>query len=77
MIVSVAVPVAAVALAVNVRVEVLVAGFALNPAVTPLGRPEAERVTLPSNPFAGATVMVLVVWPACVTLTVFGLAERV
>jgi hypothetical protein len=75
-IVTAAVPVVAVALVVRVSVEVLVAGFALNAAVTPLGRPEAERVTLPLNPFAGMIVIVHVLLPDCVTLTVLGLAER-
>ncbi len=54
------VPVAAEALAVSVNVLVEVVGFGLNPAVTPLGRPEALKVTLPLNPLDGSTVMVLV-----------------
>jgi len=56
------VPGAAVLLAVNVSVLglVLVAGFGLNDAVTPAGRPDdAARVTFPVNPFVGVTVMVL------------------
>ena len=32
----------------------------MKPAVTPLGRPEAARVTLPLNPLAGVTTMELV-----------------
>jgi len=40
-------PVAAVALAVRVSVLPLVAGLGLNAAVMPLGKPVAERVTLP------------------------------
>jgi hypothetical protein len=35
-------------------------GFVAKLAVTPLGSPPAERVTLPENPFAGFTVMVSV-----------------
>jgi len=58
--VTVAVPVAAVLLAVRVRVLVEVAGFVLNAAVTPVGRPDAARVTLPENPPRSVTVMVLV-----------------
>ena len=58
--VTMLVPVAAVALAVRVNVLVEVVGFGLNPAVTPLGRPEALKVTLPLNPLDGSTVMVLV-----------------
>jgi len=53
-------PVAAVLLAANVSVLVLVAGFALNDGVTPVGRPDAARFTLPVNPLIGVTVMVLV-----------------
>ena len=58
--VTVELPVAAVVLAVNVSVLVLVAGFGLNDAVTPAGRPDdAVRVTPPVNPLIGVTVMVL------------------
>lgn len=59
-IVTVTVPVVAVLLAVRVRVLVLVAGFVPNAAVTPVGRPEAARVTLPVNPPDAATLTVLV-----------------
>src|SRR5450755_4420667 len=52
-IVSGAVPVAAVADAVKVSKLLVVAGFGLKSAVTPLGSPEAERVTLPEKPFDG------------------------
>jgi hypothetical protein len=53
------VPVAAVALAVSVNELVFVAEAGLNEAVTPLGRPDAEKLTLPLKPFWGATVIVL------------------
>ena len=48
---TVKVPVAAVLVAVrvNVLVEVLLVG--LKVAVTPLGKPEAEKLTLPLKPF--------------------------
>jgi len=60
-IVTPAMPVAAVALAVRVRVLLLVvAGFGLNAAVTPLGKPEADSVTLPLKPFEGVMAIVLV-----------------
>jgi hypothetical protein len=49
--VSVTVPVVAVLLAVNVSVLVLVALLGLNDAVTPLGIPEADKLTLLLNPF--------------------------
>ena len=56
--VTVAGPVAAVALAVNVNTveDAVVAG--LNEAVTPLGRPLVVKVTFPEKPFSGAIVMV-------------------
>ena len=49
----------AVLLAVSVKVLVAVAGFVLNDVVTPFGRPDAAKVTLPIKPFWAATVMVL------------------
>ena len=56
--VTVALPTVAVLLAVSVRtLEPVEVGFGANDAVTPLGRPEADRVTLPVNPFAGTTVI--------------------
>ena len=36
------------------------AGLGLKAAFTPLGKPDAERVTLPLKPFDGVMVMVLV-----------------
>ena len=53
-------PVAAEPLAVSVSTLVVAVGFGLNPAVTPLGRPDAARLTLPVNPPTSVTVMVLV-----------------
>ena len=58
--VTVVVPVVAELLAVNVRVLVVVVLEGLNPAVTPEGNPEADRLTLPLKPLTGVTVMVLV-----------------
>jgi hypothetical protein len=75
-IVTVTVPVAAVALAVRVNALVVVVGFGVNAAVTPLGRPEAERVTLPLKPFCGTTVMVLAPLLPWLTVTVLGTAVR-
>ena len=74
--VTVEVPTVAVALAVRVNVLVLVVGFVPNAAVTPLGKPEALRVTLALKPFCGTTVMVLVPLFPCATDTVVGLAVR-
>jgi hypothetical protein len=49
-----------VLVAVKVRVLEAVAGFGLNDAVTPLGRPEADKVTLLVKPFCAVTLIVLV-----------------
>jgi hypothetical protein len=59
-IVIVAAPVVAVPPAVNVTTLVPVVGLVANAAVTPLGKPEADRVTLPVNPGAPVTVTVSV-----------------
>ena len=56
--VTVEVPVLAVPLAVSVSTLLPVVGFVPNAAVTPLGNPDAARVTLPLNPFWPVTVMV-------------------
>ena len=56
--VTVAVPVVAVLLAVKVSVLVPVVLEGLNEAVTPLGNPEADKLTLPPKPFEGLTVIV-------------------
>ena len=45
------VPMGAVPLAVSVTVLAVLAGFGLNIAVTPVGRPEADKLTLPLKPF--------------------------
>ena len=74
--VTVNVPVVAVLLAVSANVLVAVAGFGLNDAVTPLGRPDADRLTLPLNPFSGVTVIALVPLLPGVRLTLPGDAER-
>jgi hypothetical protein len=58
-IVIVLVPTAAVAPTVSVIALVVVAGFVPNAAVTPFGNPEADKVTLPVNPFSGVIVIVL------------------
>jgi len=73
--VTVAGPVVAVLLAVSVSVLVLVVLAGLKLAVTPAGKPEADRLTLPVNPLVGVTVMVLVPLPPCVTVTLAGEAE--
>jgi hypothetical protein len=76
-IVTVAVPVVAVPLAVRVSVLVLVVGLVPNTAVTPVGKPEAERVTLPVNPPTSLTVIVLEPLPPWLIVRLLGFAERV
>src|SRR5215472_310365 len=75
--VTVAVPVVAVPLAVSVNVLVLVVLPGLNDAVTPLGRPDAAKLTLPVKPFCGVTVMVLVPLDPCTMVRLLGEAETV
>jgi len=75
--VTVAVPVAAVLLAVSVRTLVEVVGFTLKPAVTPVGRFKADSVTLPLKPPTGVTVTVVVpAAPPCVMVTLPGDADK-
>jgi hypothetical protein len=76
-IVTVTVPVVAFLLAVRVSVVEEVAGFGLNEAVTPLGSPEAEKLTSPVKPFWGVMVIVLVPLLPRVMLRLVGDAARV
>ena len=73
--VTVAVPVAAVALAVNVRTLVDVVGLVPKVAVTPEGKPDADRVTLPVNPPEGVTEIVVFPVLPWTTVTLEGEAE--
>jgi hypothetical protein len=53
-------------LAVKVSVLLEVAGFREKDAVTPAGRPERERLTVPLNPYSGVTLTeaeVVLPWP--------------
>ena len=59
-IVTVDEPVVAVLLAVSVSTLLPVVGLVPNEAVTPLGRPDAARVTLPVKPPTSVTLIVLV-----------------
>ncbi len=75
--VTVNAPMAAAPLAVSVNVLVLVVGFATNDAVTPLGRPHADKLTLPVKPFCGVTEIVLAPLVPCVMVKVLGEADSV
>ena len=75
--VTVTVPVAAVLVAASVNVLVLAVLPGLNDAVTPLGRPDADKLTLLLKPFCGVTVMVLVLLVPCVIVKLLGDAESV
>lgn len=63
-------------LAVSVRTLVEVAGLVPNVAVTPAGKPEAERVTLPVKPPRSVTEIVLVPLDPCATERLAGDAAR-
>ena len=73
--VTVTIPVVAVLLAVKVSVLLLAVLVGLNDAVTPLGRPEADKLTLLLKPFSGVTVMVLVPLVPWTTLRLLGEVE--
>ena len=67
----------AVLLTVSVSTLSPVVGFGLNAAVTPLGRPDAARVTLPVIPFWGVTSSVDVPEAPWITVSEAGEALRV
>jgi hypothetical protein len=69
-------PMAAVLLAVNVNALVFVAFAGLNEAVTPAGRPDADRLTLLLNPFSGLTVIVFAPLLPCVRVMLLCDVER-
>src|SRR5690242_12733248 len=70
------VPGAAVLSTAKVSVLLPVVLLGLKEAVTPLGRPEADKLTLPANPFCGATVTVLVAVPSCRMVNAAGNADK-
>jgi len=74
--VTVTVPVVAVPFAVSVKLLVAVAGLALNDGVTPLGSPEADKLTVPEKPPCGVRVMVLAPVAPWAIFRVLGDAER-
>ncbi len=75
--VTVTAPVVAVPVADKVKRLLVVAGFVPKMALTPLGRPDAVKFTLPANPFRG--LIVTVVEPAAPwrKVRLVGDAERV
>ena len=74
--VTVTVPIAAVPVAVNVSALVLVVLLGLKEVVTPLGRPDTEKVTFPVKPLMEVMVMVLVPLEPCVIIRLPGVAWR-
>jgi hypothetical protein len=74
--VSITVPVVAVLLAVKLSALVPAVLVGLNDAVTPLGTPDADKLTLLLKPFSGVTVIVLVPVAPCRIVKLLGEAER-
>jgi hypothetical protein len=70
------VPIGALLAADKVSVLVAVVLLGLKDAVTPRGRPEADKLTLPAKPFCGVTVIVDVTFAPRARLNEFGEAER-
>lgn len=75
--VTATVPVVAVGLADRVSELVAVVLPGMNEAVTPLGRPDAERLMVPLKPPCRATLIVLVALAPCGTVSPVGAAEMV
>lgn len=69
-------PVEAVLLVTNVSALVAVAGFGLKEAVTPLGKPDADKVTLELKPFCGVIATVLESLAPCIIVRLLGDADR-
>src|SRR6266849_5288600 len=76
MMLTVAVPTGAALLAESVSVLVPLVLVGLNEAVTPLGKPDADKLTVPEKPPCGVTVMVLVPLAPCMKLRLLGEAAR-
>jgi hypothetical protein len=75
--VTVTVPVVAVPVADRVKRLLVVAGFVPKVVLTPLGRPDAVKFTLPLNPFRELIVMVVEPEAPWRKVTLLGDAERV
>lgn len=70
------VPTVAVAAVVRVNVLVVAVEMGLNDAVTPAGRPDADKLTLPLKPNWGVMVMVFVLFVPCVIVMLLKEVER-
>jgi hypothetical protein len=75
--VTVAVPAAAVLPAAKVTVRVPLVPAALKDAVTPVGNPEAARLTVPVKPLAGTTAITLLPGVPGLAVTLAGVAVRI
>ena len=73
----VAVPMAAVEEAVIVKVLELVLLVELKEAITPFGKPEADKPTAPLKPFCGVIVIVVDPLVPCTRVKLVGAAESV
>ena len=75
--VTLEVPIVTVAPTLRVIVVEAGSGLELNDAVTPLGKPDAEKVTLPAKPFRGDTVIPVEPAVPCTMARPVGEAESV
>jgi hypothetical protein len=75
--VTVKVPIVAVPVADRVKALVVVAGFDPKEALTPLGSPDAVKLTLPLNPLSGWIVIAVEPDAPWRKLTLVGNVERV
>lgn len=75
MTVMVAVPATAVPLAESVRVLVVEVLPGLKAAVTPAGRPDADKLTVPEKPPSGVKAIVLVPLVPCTSVRLPGVAD--
>jgi hypothetical protein len=69
------VPIEAVALETSVNALVPVVLTGLKDAVTPFGKPDIDKLTVPVKLFSGVTVIVLVPLVPCRSVTALGEAE--
>jgi len=75
-IVTLKLPVGAVLVAASVRALVPVVLAGEKDALTPVGKPDAVKLTLPVKPNSGVTVIVLVALAACWKFRLLGDADR-